>query len=227
MTGVAWSMVDVALRLLERNEREVVHGDLAEAGDSAWRGMLDVLGLVFRRQVSLWKSWRPWLAACGVTLPFSFLLMGMSVSVSRAYQQSFSSSSFEPLPLLCLVFLLVAWAWVCGFVVGSVSKRTIWVSAALCAFPCLFCLSRFRIGSMSRYCLLLFLLPAAWGVWQGLRSYRLRIGPAIVLAMAMTILLLPTWSHGGQHWWDPARLLLNSALSWPAWYIVATARRSG
>src|SRR5260370_28185090 len=43
------------------------------------------------------------------------------------------------------------------FVVGSMSRRTLWASAALCCSPCLFCLARFRIGSLSRLCLLLFL----------------------------------------------------------------------
>jgi hypothetical protein len=32
-----------------------VLGDLVEADESAWYGLLDVLGLVIRRQVELWK----------------------------------------------------------------------------------------------------------------------------------------------------------------------------
>ena len=66
---------------------EVVQGDLLEGGESAWQSVLAVLGLMIRREVALWRNWRPWLAAFGLALPSSFLLMGFSVSVSRAYQQ--------------------------------------------------------------------------------------------------------------------------------------------
>src|SRR5256885_14233643 len=172
MTGVVWSLVDVFSQLLERDEREAVRGDLEEAGDNAGRGLSDVAGLVIRRQVLLWKNWRPWLAAFGLALPGSFLLMGFSLSVSSAYQQIFDPKiTVGPgfWLLACNVLLLIGWAWTGGFVVGSVSRRTVWVSAALSFAPCLFCLTRFRVESLSRFCLLLFLLPAIWGVHRGLR----------------------------------------------------------
>ena len=76
MTGIGWSFVETVSRLLERDEREAVQGDLAEAKGSAWSGLLDVVGLVIRRQVHLWKNWRPWLAAFGLALPATLLLMG-------------------------------------------------------------------------------------------------------------------------------------------------------
>jgi len=62
MTTFGWSFVEAAARLLARDEREAVLGDLIEAGESTWQGVLSVLGLVFRREAVLWKSWRPWLA---------------------------------------------------------------------------------------------------------------------------------------------------------------------
>ena len=71
--------MDIVSRLLERDEREAVRGDLVEAGESAWQGLLDVLGLVVRRQAMLWKNWRPWLATFGVALPCTLLLMGFSL----------------------------------------------------------------------------------------------------------------------------------------------------
>ena len=80
-------LVDLVSRLLPPDEREVVQGDLLEAGESAWQSLLGVLGLIIRREATLWKTWRPWLAAFGLALPSSFLLMGFSLSVSRAYQQ--------------------------------------------------------------------------------------------------------------------------------------------
>jgi hypothetical protein len=121
--------------------------------------------------------------------------------------------------LFCNVFLLVGWSWTGGFVVGSLSRRTVWVSAALSFLPCMFCLARFRVESLSRFCLLLFLVPAIWGVRRGLQIADIKLSTAIVLAVAATVLTIPTWGSRGP--WIP-----NWALSWPAWYLVATARKA-
>jgi hypothetical protein len=229
MTGISWSLVEVASQLLERDEREAVLGDMVEAGESAWHGLLDVLGLIIRGQIGLWKSWRPWFAAFGLALPCSFLLMGFSVSISWTYQHLMHAKVFQAnelasslrlLPLICHVLLLIGCSWTSGYVVGSMSRRTLWVSIAATCSPCLFCLARFRIESLSRLCLLLFLLPAILGVRQGLRSTRIKLAQATVLAVAVTVLMILTWS-GSAAWF------LNWALISPAWYMVATARRLG
>ncbi|HTZ57108.1 MAG TPA: hypothetical protein VMB49_03380 [Acidobacteriaceae bacterium] len=218
---------DLVCLLLEPEEREAVQGDLLEAGESGWQSLLAVLGLVVRREVDLWRHWRPWLAAFGLALPSSFLLMGFSLSVSRAYQQLMDAPIHHATGLtlgpglmlfLCNVLLLAAWSWTGGFVVGSVSRRTVWVSAGLCFAPCLFCLERFRVESLSRLCLLLFLPAAIWGAQRGLQIVRIRRSSALALAVGVTALTVPLWTSSGA--WIP-----NWALSWPAWYLVATARR--
>jgi hypothetical protein len=223
MTRVDWSLVEVAAQLLEHDEREAVLGDLVEAGEGAWRGLVDVVGLVVRRQAGLWKSWRPWLAAFGLALPGSLLMMGTSLSVSWKFQRLMSLSGriegAGSLWLICNALLLIGWAWTGGFVVGSVSRQTIWVSVVACFSPCVFCLARFRETSLSRLCLLLFLVPAIWGVRRGLRLTRIKFGSAVVLAVAITVLMIPTWHGKGAG-------IFNWALIWPAWYMVATARRS-
>ena len=222
-----WWLVDVVARLLERDEREAVQGDLAEAGEGAWEGLFAVLGLVVRRQAMAWKNWRPWLAAFGLALPGSLLLMGFSLSVSQAYQQFMEPTILKATGLtmgpgfwllLCQVFLLIGWSWTGGFVVGSISRRTLWVSATLSFLPCLFCLARFQVECLSRLCLLLFLLPAIWGVRRGLQIARIKLSSAVVLAVSVTAATIPTWGSEGP--WIP-----NWALSWPAWYLVATARK--
>jgi hypothetical protein len=223
MNNGGWRLVDAVSQLLERDEREAVRGDLAEAGESAWQSLLEVLGLVARRQVLLWKNWRPWLAAFGLALPSTLLLMGFSLSISQNYQKLLNEATGVTLSpgfalLLCHVLLLLGWSWTGGFVVGAVSRRTVWVSAVLCCLPCLFCLARFRVESLSRFCLLLFVLPAVWGAFRGLQIARIKLSSAVVLAIAVTALTIPLWSSKGP--WIP-----NWALSWPAWYLVATARR--
>jgi len=227
MSSLTWSLVELAAQLLERCEREAVLGDLQEAGESARQSLLAVVGLVIRRKAGLFRSWRPWLASFGLALPCSLLLMGFSISVSRTYQEVIGPTLLKAtgltvgpgfMLLVCNVLLLIGWSWTGGFVMGSVSRRTVGVSAALSFLPCLFCLGRFRIDSLSRFCLLLFLPPAIWGVLRGLQIARIRLSSAIVLALAITALTIPTWNSAGP--WIP-----NWALSWPAWYLVATAEK--
>lgn len=235
MTSAGWSFVETAARLLARDEREAVLGDLAEGNENAWQGLLGVLGLVFRREAVLWKSWRPWLAGFGVALPSSFLLMGFSLSVSWSYltircpellQKSSLTLGTGSLVLLCQALLLIGWSWTGGFVVGSMSRRTLWASTLLCYSPCLFCLSRFRVESLSRFCLLLFLVPAIWGVRQGLRNSRMKVSWAIAVAMTITALMVLGGNSPAHHWWAPPRWTVDWALCWPAWYLVATAWRA-
>jgi hypothetical protein len=227
-TRTEFRLVDFVSHLLEPHEREVVLGDLEEGGESAGQSLLAILGLVLRREAALWMNWRPWLAAFGLALPFSFLLMGFSLSVSRAYQQYVGvtilhATGFNVGPgfalLLCNVLLLAGWSWTGGFVVGTISRRTLWVSAALSFAPCLFCLERFRVESLSRLCLLLFLPAALWGARRGLQLAYIKRSSAIALAVGVTALTIPLWSSSGL--WLP-----NWALSWPAWYLVATARKA-
>ena len=227
MTGAAASLVKVAARLLEPDEREAVLGDLAEAGETAGKSLVEILGLAARRQIALWNDWRPWAATFAVTLPGTLLLMGVSLSISCTYQRL---ASLEPCPacaptsqedfvlLLCQVLLLIAWSWSSGFVVGSVSQRTLWASIAWCLLPCAFCLVRFRDYSVSRLCLLLFLPPAILGAHHALRIVRIKPAVAFALALAVTVLMICAWSNRAL--WS-----LNWALIFPAWYIAALAWR--
>jgi hypothetical protein len=227
LTNICWHCAERTARLLERDECEAVLGDLQETGENAWSGLLEIAGLVLRRRLALWKDWRPWLASFGLALPCSLLLRGFSLTVSQTYQRLIDATIFNAsglrmgpgfLLLLCNLLLLIAWSWTGGYVMGSLSRRTIKVSAALACAPCVFCLARFRVESLSRFSLLLFILPAIWGVIRGLRIAHIRLGAAFALAMAITLLTLPTWTRPGA--WIP-----NWALSWPAWYLVLTACR--
>ena len=216
-----WSLTEIASHLLHHEEREAVLGDLSEGHEGAWRGLLDVLGLVARRQLLLWKGWRPWVSGFGLALPSSFLLMGGSVTVSMAYHGLNAPKSLnQPSLFLLQVLLLVAWSWSGGFVVGKLSRQTLWASVLLCFAPCLFCFARFRIPSLSRASLLLFLLPATLGVLQSLRRTQIRLKAAFVLALSVTALMVLMWI-GGRLWF------VNWSLIWPVWYIVSTARRAG
>jgi hypothetical protein len=225
MNGIVWPLVDLSSKLLDHDEREVVLGDLLETDENAWRGFLDVFGLVLRRQAGLWKDPRPWLAGFVVALPISYLLMHVSVSVTCTYQRLVNHKVYaghgptghEGFPLLfCHVLLLIAWSWSAAYIVGSVSRRTVWVSAALSVCPAIDFLCWMPL---SRLYLFLFLPPAIFGVRRGLRNVPISLRSATLLALSMTVLMVTAWSN--QALW-----ILNWALLWPAWYLVAAAWRS-
>lgn len=229
MTNLAWSLAAIAAQLLPQAEREAALGDLVEARESAWHGLLDVLSLLLHRQATLWKSWRPWLAGFGLTAPNSFLLMGASVSVSQTFMRlnghkvpdyGRPETLHDLVYLLCQVFLLLACSWAGGFAAASVSRRTLWVSASLCVLPCFICMARFRIESLSRVSLLLFLPPAILGVRRGLGIAQIKLNFAVMLALAITISMVQILSGGGSR-------VISWALLWPAWYLVASARQYG
>ena len=51
-----------------------MRGDLTEADETGGQALRHVLGLVARRQASLWSGWRPWLSLLGVVGPLGMLL---------------------------------------------------------------------------------------------------------------------------------------------------------
>ena len=227
MRGMVWMFVELASRLLKPDDREAALGDLLEADETAWQALLDIFGLVLRRQAFLWKNPQPWFAGLTVALPSTYLLMHVSVSVTATYERLFHHrvSACWPtgnegfLLLFFHFFLLMAWSWAGGYVVGSVSRRTLWVSVALSALAGAFCLLTFRFEPLSRFCTLLFLLPAILGVRHGFRNARISLAWASLLAVTVTLLMIFAWNH--QALW-----VLNWALLWPAWYLVATASSS-
>jgi len=219
MTSLGWSVVTTTAHLLEPGEREAVLGDICEAKGDVWSGLSDVTGLAIRRQLQLWKDWRPWLAAFGLTLPCSFLFMGFSLSVSAMIRALPHGSGAWT--LLNQAALLAICAWSSGFVASRLSRRTMWVSAVACLLPCLFCLSRFGVQSQSRWELLLFLLPGICGVWAAYRKSAARSpiaqGTALTLVAISTGLVL---AGPGTASWS-----LTLVLMWPGWFLAATAQR--
>ena len=90
MRDIAWKLIEAMALQLTPQEREIVLGDLIETHQTAWRGMREVSGLVARRQLQLWNDWRAWLAAPGLALPCSFLLMGFSFAISSELRNHFA-----------------------------------------------------------------------------------------------------------------------------------------
>lgn len=217
ISGIGWRCIEASAGLLAPLEREVVLGDLAEMDRGAWCGLCDVLGMAARRQLALWRSWRPWAASLGLALPASLFLMGFSLAASEAISGLLIEPSNTPLlwRSVSRLFLLMCWAWMTGFALSAVSRETLWASLLGCFAPCLDCLLRWPGHGLSGLRLLVFLVPWLWGVWRGRRSLQLSFNWAIFLA-ATTLLAPLMWGHGG--WLHGCWLL------WPGCYLAVTAK---
>ena len=144
-----------------------------------------------------------------------------------------------------MALALIAWSWTSGFALGTLSRRTLWINASLFGLALLaplayvpsgttlgrhtfnapvFALGFYsvvwpRIGQFA-----LVLLPAIWGVRRAHRRGALRLPSALVWAVVVGTL---TELHPSIWAGSPVRplLLLRVLLTWPAMYLVVTARR--
>jgi hypothetical protein len=228
MSSASWSLVEVASQLLERDEREAVLGDLTEMGESAWRGLLGVLGLVVRRQATGWRSLKAWVAGFVVAMPSSYLLVAIAGSVSATFQRLVLHRTLPWAPtghegfllLLCHAFLLIAWSWTVGFVAGSLSRGAVWITVAASGGMILFCGHHLVAEVLSKFFLILFFVPVIWGLWQGTRVWKITLRAAMLLATTITLLMIAAWSSAAL--WAPNWLLVL-----PPWYLVAVAWKRG
>jgi hypothetical protein len=188
VTGRGWWVVDLLCGLLDRDERAAVCGDLVEAHTSTGRALIEVGGLVVRRQAALWLGWRPWLALLTIALPLGFLL---SLS-SRWFADSIAAHvwlyirlgewSYLTIPgwrrdvidavitALAGFAALALWSWTAGFVLARLSRRAWWTLGLVLTLAIVLTVSPmtnargFSLTPIVRVALVL--LP----LWSGLRS---------------------------------------------------------
>ena len=149
MNRINWWLADIVSRLLKPDEREAVQGDFAESGETSGRALCGLLGLALRRQVELWKGWRPWLALLGLVIPLGLLLSlvsRMTADGSAIYAWmylnnwtwTYVTNAGARIDLIrygagmAAEFLaLASWSWTGGFLLGTLSRRTIQANVSL------------------------------------------------------------------------------------------------
>lgn len=149
MSRIWWLLADLLSRMLARGERETVLGDLAECGAGGGESLRGVLGLIARRQGTIWIDWRPWVALMGLIVPCSMALSlhsrlaadGSAITlwmyVNNWDWGFLGMTAFRHgLPLFLWQVLssflqLVCWSWIGGFAIGGLSRRTIPLNGAL------------------------------------------------------------------------------------------------
>jgi hypothetical protein len=263
MMRFGWWLLSVLARALEPAERDVVLGDLAESGEGVGAATRNLLGLIVRRQVGLWLFWRPWLALFGVSclagLSLSRIVFRLNVDLYKyaAHYATDLTAPQEVAFLLCLAGALTVWSWTCGFALGSLSGRAVWLTWSVFYFVVLdSAWARFGIvlrmldslqGTLRllmattlplSIAALLFLFPALFGAFLGVRRRILTVPHACLIGSVNAgLTILMTWSTG---WYDPAhlparwpgvpwstRLLPFLLASWPAAYLLACSLPTG
>jgi hypothetical protein len=227
MRRIGCVLADLAATLLEPQERDVVGGDLAECGVSGWRACHEVLGLVARRQAALWSDWRPWIAVIAIVVPIGLMLSYATRWWADAYAidiqiytqlWDISYLKYPGWPReLALVFwsgtisaaALAGWSWACGYVLASLSRRTVWTAIALFALILFLgtlgtaTIARANAGAFAghffgvvfprliRFCLVM--LPALWGMhcFQRASVSRRTLATGAVALIALTVAAAP------------------------------------
>ena len=142
-------LLGIFANTLDRREREVVLGDIAEAGLNDRQACAGIFGLMLRRQLQPWRQGRAWLALIGVTLPVGLLLSRIAndLSAGNSVLLWMYASNWTPRYLSTGWFwselmpeaagigfswiVLSCWAWAAGLVIASISRISTWINAAL------------------------------------------------------------------------------------------------
>jgi len=246
LSQVCGGLVGRVSRLLESNEREIVLGDLAEADTNETQALREVLGLVIRRQAGLWLGWRPWLGVATLVLPVGILLSVLSRwwadgsaihwwfyvnNWTWGYVESAGARSdfVNAVSAILLTYIcLLCWSWTTGFVLGSISGRSIGVTGLL------FCVAVFvgTLGTTSTgranpgnaavfqlafygvwfpWILRTFLvvIPALRGMQKGFRNGSLPMFPATLWVIFMTALTA----------WEARSIEYGVIFGWLGWHL--------
>jgi len=242
MNRSCWRLAAVLSRFLESGERDAVLGDLTERAAGGMRALIDVLGLVVRRQAALWKTSGPWLALAAVVGPASAMLSLTCFALWRSYDLYFwigrNYGEIDPtvlqethLTLLHGIVLmlrgsvvLACLAWTAGFVIGALSHRAVGVTGSL--FSALMLLGGIHLAMVPRILQTLVLALSLVGMQLGLRPSTRPLLRSLLWAAAIVTALV---GHQSWLWWPVHRLsrmqIVVLVRYWPIVYLVADATR--
>ncbi|HEY3453238.1 MAG TPA: hypothetical protein VGK64_01470 [Bryobacteraceae bacterium] len=134
--------MDLVSRALAPEEREAVRGDITESGATAGRALLDVLGMIVRRQAASWSRLGTWVILLCLVLPLSAILLSMvsrTATLTAVYSwlyvnnwtPGYLAAGFRQDLLHNLAFFAVSCfklifvAWSAGLALGFISRRSI------------------------------------------------------------------------------------------------------
>jgi hypothetical protein len=188
MNRICWWLVDMLCGTLDSNERDAVRGDIDEAGESGGEALRDSIGLVVRRQMASWKSWRAWVAPVGLIAPVVCAGTGaIRLDLQARTMWTYGVRFDDGLPLGDLAVRLVgfsmlpaAWAWIGGFAFGRLAGRTAWVHPAVIGVAVWVAAAMLRAR--------IWMVPFLWGIYRGARGPALDIRRAMWLGLGIAVL---------------------------------------
>ncbi len=212
---------DALLKSLDPAEREAVSGDFVELAMTDRQVVKSLLGLVMRRQLKLWREWNPWFVLVAIVIPVCPLLETLSNQLGHgiwpslvtwlhhggAYRTGLSPAAFWS--GVCIrAIALGTWSWTCAFALGTLSRRTIWVTGGL--FFGLYL--AFAIGAVHPLqgivwltgwawlpllmSFLFVLLPAGCGIRQSNKPQNMKLPGVFLLALwTVTMAVLTLWTQ--------------------------------
>jgi len=200
----------ILARLLTRDEREAVLGDLVEARVSGRRAALDVMGLVLRQLRG------PTIAFLGISVVLGAMLSTQCSGIKRGLDLNLwiwrNYADIDPkilsdthlqlshgVPQLFFSgLLLIAWSWTGGFTLASLSGRAAWING-----PLFFLAAALVSPHASLVAIALVMAPAIWGMLRRPRNH------AVIWAALVIVLML---LNGNRY--------VGWIQAWPAIYIL-------
>ncbi|MEO5924938.1 MAG: hypothetical protein ABIR70_14050 [Bryobacteraceae bacterium] len=214
-------------QLLEPTERQSVLGDIEERGPS-FRDLLDLIGLVARRQFQTFTSWKMWLAAITLSLPV--------LAITNSSRAIADTLSYYPWPDLSQLsrpefawmiaesaLATLALTWSTGYALATIARhRSLAVTALLALGPIAYlCMPLLQTTaphhSSTSIRTLAFMLwavtPGLLGMRRGWLGAPLTRRNALILAAACVpfAFLLPN----SPYW---SGRILSVLAFWPAYY---------
>lgn len=213
---------DTLSRSLDPAEREAVLGDFAELALTDRQVVNSLLGLVMRRQLRVWKEWKPWFAVVAIILPVCPLLatlcteLGMGIwpgLITWLHHGPSYDTGLSPVAFWVAICFrataLVTWSWTSGFALGTLSRRTIWVSGVVFfgfyvvlanagqPFSIKLCWLTGMVWLLLSIDFLCVLLPAYSGIHHSSKVLSIKFPRIVLLAIwTMTIGGLTLWAQG-------------------------------
>ena len=218
----------LACGALEPSEREVVCGDLTEAGECGWPALRQVLSLVIRRRVLSLQTARSGVPAAVLTILATVLLTLTAVRIADGNAiylwMWINNSDWAILQnagfwltvrdlgpgLLFSQITLACCSWACGLLIGWSSEKTRWFSALLMVATIVFMSVWGLPAAIERFLVLHSARDYAVNAAAFTGIFYRRIFPGAVVFLLM---MLPAWWGMRQnstlfHFAGPARFVL-------------------
>jgi hypothetical protein len=227
---MVWKSLNFIATLLDPVERQQVLGDIQERGAN-FQALTDLVGLVARRQLLAYTSWKTWLAIVALALP--------ALAITLSIRAIAATASYYPWPDLgegsridfawmiansaIATFVLT---WSAGYALASIARHRspaavavlVLAATVLSSIPLLLSTAPHSAWGRALAYFLLAILPGALGIRRGWLGVPLARRGALVLAAACIpfAFLLPN-----SPFWS-ARIISVVAF-WPAYFAVGVA----